>query len=61
LNELIERPNKMVFNVYTQTDPEDVEPPKEYRNVSTHYDMELRYKRFDRWEQIYDIKVVGWP
>ncbi len=51
----------MVFNVYTQTDPEDVEPPKEYRNVSTHYDMELRYKRFDRWEQIYDIKVVGWP
>jgi hypothetical protein len=51
----------MVFNVYIQTDPEDVKPLKDYRDVSTHYDMEFWLNRFNTCEQIYDIKVVGWP
>jgi hypothetical protein len=49
LNELVAKHNKMVFNASCQTDPEDIEPPKEFRDFGTSYDMELRLRRFDTW------------
>lgn len=35
LNDLMSKPNKMVFNMYAQTDVDDYDPPREMRDIAT--------------------------
>lgn len=33
------KPNKMVFNMYSQTNSEDIEPPKEFKEATTNTEL----------------------